>query len=150
MQAEGEGEGTKVAPPGFLSEIFGGQLSSRVACEVCHHTSITLEPFMDLSLPIPAGTLAGMTDAPDRYSCHPQKLLWVVQYHQEQWLCCSSACRLNSCNGETCKPMVFVFGIARSSLTLTVFTTELPVLTAALAFQNSIQADLRYSILGVV
>lgn len=50
-------------PKGFLSEVFGGQLSSRVSCEVCHHTSVTLEPFMDLSLPIPAGTLADMDDS---------------------------------------------------------------------------------------
>lgn len=69
MQAEAEGEGSKVPPMGFLSEVFGGQLSSRVACEVCHHTSVTLEPFMDLSLPIPAGTLADMGDSiPDRYA----------------------------------------------------------------------------------
>ena len=67
--AQAEDEGESALPQGFLSEVFGGQLSSRVACEVCHHTSVTLEPFMDLSLPIPAGTLADMDDSiSDRYS----------------------------------------------------------------------------------
>lgn len=61
VQAQEHGENEP--PKGFLSEVFGGQLSSRVACEVCHHTSVTLEPFMDLSLPIPAGTLADMDDS---------------------------------------------------------------------------------------
>lgn len=56
-------KGENEPPKGFLSEVFAGQLSSRVACEVCHHTSVTLEPFMDLSLPIPAGTLADMDDS---------------------------------------------------------------------------------------
>lgn len=67
VQAEEEAESAN--PKGFLSEVFEGQLSSKVACEVCHHTSVTLEPFMDLSLPIPAGALADMGDStPDRYS----------------------------------------------------------------------------------
>ena len=67
VQAQEEAE--DVIPKGFLSEVFGGQLSSRVACEVCHHTSVTLEPFMDLSLPIPAGTLADMEESTsDRYA----------------------------------------------------------------------------------
>ena len=79
VQAEEDGEGA--LPKGFLSEVFGGQLSSRVACEVCHHTSITLEPFMDLSLPIPADTLADMEDStPDRYTaCHLLDLVEPVQ-----------------------------------------------------------------------
>lgn len=69
VQAEEEEEGSKALPRGFLSQVFGGQLSSRVACEVCHHTSVTLEPFMDLSLPIPSGTLADMDDSmPERYT----------------------------------------------------------------------------------
>ena len=50
----------KTAPQGFLSEVFGGQLSSRVACGACDYTSVTLEPFMDLSLPIPPGSLANL------------------------------------------------------------------------------------------
>lgn len=62
VQAEEEAENA-ISPKGFLSEVFGGQLSSRVACEVCNHTSVTLEPFMDLSLPIPAGLLADMDDS---------------------------------------------------------------------------------------
>ena len=68
LQAEeDEADSRKTVPQGFLSEVFGGQLSSRVACEVCHHTSITLEPFMDLSLPVPSGSLSDTDDtAPNR------------------------------------------------------------------------------------
>lgn len=69
-RVQAQEKGGNEPPKGFLSEVFGGQLSSRVACEVCHHTSVTLEPFMDLSLPIPAGTLADMDDSPsNRYAC---------------------------------------------------------------------------------
>ncbi|KAL0036465.1 hypothetical protein WJX77_008836 [Trebouxia sp. C0004] len=57
------------APQGFLSEVFGGQLSSRVACGSCDYTSLTLEPFMDLSLPIPCASLANLhTSEPERRS----------------------------------------------------------------------------------
>ncbi|KAA6420994.1 MAG: ubiquitin carboxyl-terminal hydrolase 2-like [Trebouxia sp. A1-2] len=58
-----------VTPQGFLSEVFGGQLSSRVACGSCDYTSVTLESFMDLSLPIPSASLAKLhTSEPDRRS----------------------------------------------------------------------------------
>ena len=78
VQAEEEAE--NVIPKGFLSEVFGGQLSSKVACEVCHHTSVTLEPFMDLSLPIPAGAPANMGDStPNRYTTIFTTLLKAVQ-----------------------------------------------------------------------
>ena len=67
VQTEEDSEGSKAARKGFLSEVFGGQLSSRVACEVCHHTSVTLEPFMDLSLPVPSAALADPDEStPDR------------------------------------------------------------------------------------
>ena len=59
MQDETEaaktGKTAAAPPPGFLSEVFAGQLSSTVTCETCQHQSTTLEPFMDLSLPIPLG-----------------------------------------------------------------------------------------------
>eukprot|EP00850_Spirogloea_muscicola_P001570 SM000006S19335 [mRNA] locus=s6:85064:91307:+ [translate_table: standard] len=38
----------------LVDELFGGQLSSTVICCACRHSSVVLEPFLDLSLPIPA------------------------------------------------------------------------------------------------
>ena len=36
-----------------LTQLFEGQLSSRIQCQNCQHTSTSLEPFQDLSIPIP-------------------------------------------------------------------------------------------------
>lgn len=58
VKSKGAGQTVPAAPQGFLSEVFAGQLSSTVTCQTCHHQSTTLEPFMDLSLPIPVDTLA--------------------------------------------------------------------------------------------
>ncbi|KAK9916670.1 hypothetical protein WJX75_005528 [Coccomyxa subellipsoidea] len=41
-------------PPGFIEELFSGELSSRVVCKTCNHETVNLEKFYDLSLPIPA------------------------------------------------------------------------------------------------
>ena len=41
-------------PACFSEVVFGGELSSRVACGGCAHESVQLEPFYDLSLPIPS------------------------------------------------------------------------------------------------
>eukprot|EP00850_Spirogloea_muscicola_P004825 SM000021S06458 [mRNA] locus=s21:474494:479944:- [translate_table: standard] len=38
----------------LVDELFGGQLSSTVICCTCRHHSVVHEPFLDLSLPIPA------------------------------------------------------------------------------------------------
>ena len=77
------------APQGFLSEVFGGQLSSRVACGSCDYTSVTLEPFMDLSLPIPSASLANLhTSEPDRCTSHVLDWrldLYIVQ--AGKWAC---------------------------------------------------------------
>lgn len=35
-----------------IDSVFGGQLLSSVCCDVCRNTSLTLEPFFDLSLPL--------------------------------------------------------------------------------------------------
>ena len=40
-----------------MSAMFVGQLLQRVSCTSCSHESDMLEPFMDLSLPIPAETV---------------------------------------------------------------------------------------------
>ncbi|KVH90984.1 ubiquitin carboxyl-terminal hydrolase 2-like [Cynara cardunculus var. scolymus] len=40
--------------PTFVDAIFGGQTSSSVSCLECGHTSIVYEPYLDLSLPLPA------------------------------------------------------------------------------------------------
>eukprot|EP00891_Asterochloris_glomerata_P003980 jgi/Astpho2/3980/fgenesh1_pg.00063_%23_38_t len=45
---------TSNSPAGFMSAMFGGQLLQRVSCTSCSHESDMLEPFIDLSLPIPA------------------------------------------------------------------------------------------------
>lgn len=40
--------------PTFVDAIFGGQISSTVSCLECGHNSIVYEPYLDLSLPLPA------------------------------------------------------------------------------------------------
>lgn len=42
-------------PAGLMTEaLFRGVLSSQVICEDCSHRAVTLEPFFNLSLPIPS------------------------------------------------------------------------------------------------
>ncbi|KAG1370081.1 ubiquitin carboxyl-terminal hydrolase 2 [Cocos nucifera] len=41
----------------FVETIFGGKLSSTISCMECGHTSTVYEPFLDLSLPVPAKKL---------------------------------------------------------------------------------------------
>ena len=36
-----------------IVDMFVGQLKSSLKCSVCSHTSVTFDPFWDLSLPIP-------------------------------------------------------------------------------------------------
>ena len=43
-----------MVPEAFTEALFGGELSSRVVCRECSHETVALEPFYDLSLPIPA------------------------------------------------------------------------------------------------
>jgi hypothetical protein len=40
----------------IITEIFGGQLQSSIECLTCHHKSFCFDPFLDLSLPIGAGS----------------------------------------------------------------------------------------------
>jgi ubiquitin C-terminal hydrolase len=47
------GEGEEECPSSLTEALFGGELSSRVVCKECCHESISLEPFYDLSLPVP-------------------------------------------------------------------------------------------------
>lgn len=37
----------------MVVDVFVGQLRSSLHCTSCHHVSVTLDPFWDLSLPIP-------------------------------------------------------------------------------------------------
>ena len=48
---EGDSEG---APASMTEALFGGMLSSQVVCDDCGHKAVTLEPFYNLSLPIPS------------------------------------------------------------------------------------------------
>ena len=36
----------------LLDRVFSGQMVSSIVCEVCHHSSVTYEHFLDLSIPI--------------------------------------------------------------------------------------------------
>lgn len=36
-----------------ISDIFAGQLQSTVTCTECHHQSLSFDPFLDISVPIP-------------------------------------------------------------------------------------------------
>ena len=56
-------QSTTKSPAGFMSDMFGGQLLQRVSCTSCSHESDMLEPFMDLSLPIPAETVEAEAEA---------------------------------------------------------------------------------------
>ena len=38
----------------FVDDLFGGMLASTIVCGTCHTASTCMEPFMDVSLPIPA------------------------------------------------------------------------------------------------
>ena len=38
----------------FVDDLFGGMLASTIVCGTCHTASTSMEPFMDVSLPIPA------------------------------------------------------------------------------------------------
>lgn len=49
-----ENDKNSEAAPTFVDAVFGGQLSSTLTCLECGHTSIVYEPFLDLSLPVPA------------------------------------------------------------------------------------------------
>lgn len=40
--------------PTFVQRMFGGKLSSTVVCCTCGHSSSMMEPFLDLSLPLPS------------------------------------------------------------------------------------------------
>jgi ubiquitin C-terminal hydrolase len=40
----------------IVTEIFGGQLQSSIECQTCHHKSFCFDPFLDLSLPLGAGS----------------------------------------------------------------------------------------------
>ena len=78
----------KTAHQGFLSEVFGGQLSSRVACGACDYTSVTLEPFMDLSLPIPPGSLANLgSSGLDRCTSFDSESSLSAEFLSVPWHC---------------------------------------------------------------
>jgi hypothetical protein len=46
-----------------VDALFGGVLCSSIRCGECGYVSTTYEPFLDLSLPIPAGAAGGAAAA---------------------------------------------------------------------------------------
>jgi hypothetical protein len=49
-------EPPKTAGASSVEAVFGGVLCSRITCTACGYCSISYEPFLDLSLPIPLGS----------------------------------------------------------------------------------------------
>jgi len=49
-----EGKNVQKEQPCFVDAVFGGQICSSVSCLECGHTSVVYEPYLDLSLPLPA------------------------------------------------------------------------------------------------
>lgn len=49
-----KGGGADTAGPTLVDSMFSGRLSSTVSCLDCGYTSVVHEPFLDLSLPVPA------------------------------------------------------------------------------------------------
>lgn len=49
-----------------ISDIFMGQLKSTLRCIKCQHTSMTFDPFWDLSLPIPKSSLLWQSNSANR------------------------------------------------------------------------------------
>ncbi|KAJ7971697.1 Ubiquitin carboxyl-terminal hydrolase [Quillaja saponaria] len=45
----------------IIVDLFQGQFRSTLVCPVCHKVSITFDPFMYLSLPLPSTTMRSMT-----------------------------------------------------------------------------------------
>lgn len=45
-----------------IKDLFVGQLKSTLRCTVCDNTSVTFDPFWDLSLPIPSGSRCKLSD----------------------------------------------------------------------------------------
>lgn len=68
----------------YIEALFGGELSSRVVCKECCHESINIEPFYDLSLPIPVAPSAA-----DRCSltsfCMYFIVLWGSVFTHARW-----------------------------------------------------------------
>lgn len=44
----------------IITDLFEGQLCSKIECQKCGHQSLTFDGFMDLSLPIPGRSLGGL------------------------------------------------------------------------------------------
>jgi ubiquitin C-terminal hydrolase len=49
-----KGGGSDTAVPTLVDSMFSGRLSSVISCLECGYTSVVHEPFLDLSLPVPA------------------------------------------------------------------------------------------------
>lgn len=101
-----------------VTEIFGGQLSSRVTCMHCGHSSCTFDPFYDLSLPIPAGKTeeCGLSDCLEAFTFEE-----VLDGEDAYWceVCCSHRKASKQLRIRRCAP-VLVIHVKRFSYTSTV------------------------------
>lgn len=51
-----------------IKDLFVGQLKSTLRCTVCDNTSVTFDPFWDLSLPIPSNSRCKLSDCLDQFN----------------------------------------------------------------------------------
>eukprot|EP00976_Prorocentrum_cordatum_P055383 1117971-Prorocentrum_minimum.AAC.1 len=50
-----ETKSTPSPPPRtWVDDVFGGELQWSTTCQECNSVSVMVEPFMDISLPVPA------------------------------------------------------------------------------------------------
>ena len=67
----------------LVDQLFGGQLLITITCDVCHKPHRTLEPFMDLSLPLlPKGQSVGVVDQEPNNSTDLHHLLQSSNHHR--------------------------------------------------------------------
>mmetsp|Transcript_33947 Transcript_33947/g.96181 ORF Transcript_33947/g.96181 Transcript_33947/m.96181 type:complete len:1242 (+) Transcript_33947:377-4102(+) len=57
-EGDEEQEGEEAKLPSFIQAVFGGTLASTVKCDGCGFESVTQEPFLDISIPVPSGLKA--------------------------------------------------------------------------------------------
>ncbi|ORY53217.1 hypothetical protein BCR33DRAFT_779534 [Rhizoclosmatium globosum] len=77
----------------IIVDLFQGQLKSKLECLTCHTTSTTFNPFMYLSIPIPAVNSAGVKGGPVYLDECLDKFVEVEILDGEDAWCCSKCKR---------------------------------------------------------